>query len=94
MVEATGAAPGNGAYQPVDLPELVRVEADAAGHPMAIKIRRHQPVIAIEDRWRVDDEWWRKEPVSRMYYSVRLSSGQHLVIFHDLIKGNWYRQAY
>ncbi len=94
MVENPGETPGNGACQPVDLPEPIVVEADPAGHPVALKTRRRQPIVAIEDRWRIDDEWWRKEPVSRLYYAVRLNSGQHLVIYQDLISGSWYRQSY
>jgi hypothetical protein len=53
-----------------------------------------QLVIAIEDRWRIDDEWWRNEPVSRFYYSVRFASGQRLVLYKDLIQGKWYKQTY
>ncbi len=94
MVEDTRETTGNGACQPVDLPEPIAVEADHTGHPVALKMRRRQPIATIEDRWRIDDEWWRKEPVSRLYYSVCLNSGQHLVIFHDLTSGSWYRQSY
>lgn len=53
-----------------------------------------QLVIAIEDRWRIDDEWWRNEPVSRFYYAVRFASGQRLVLYKDLIQGKWYKQTY
>ncbi len=51
-------------------------------------------VAAIDDRWRVDDEWWRSEPISRLYYAVRLASGQRLVLYKDLVSGGWYRQGY
>ena len=53
-----------------------------------------QLIIAIEDRWRIDDEWWRNEPVSRFYYAVRFASGQRLVLYKDLIQGKWYKQGY
>ena len=61
--------------------------------PVALRTKRRQPVQAIDDRWRLDDEWWRSEPVSRMYYAVRLVSGQKLVLYKDLIGGGWYRQG-
>jgi hypothetical protein len=50
--------------------------------------------MTIEDRWRIDDEWWRAEPVSRLYYNVLLVSGQRLVLYKDLITGDWYEQEY
>jgi hypothetical protein len=51
-------------------------------------------VTSIDDRWRIDDEWWRSEPVSRFYYAVLFASGQRLVIYKDLISGKWYKQVY
>jgi hypothetical protein len=81
--------------RPVNAPEPVRVEEDAAGFPVAVGAkRRRQAVAAVEDRWRLDDEWWRREPVTRLYYSVRLASGHRLVLYKDLITGDWYEQVY
>jgi len=62
--------------------------------PPVIKTARKQVIAAIDDCWRIDDEWWRSQPVSRLYYTVRLKSGQKLVIYKDLNNGNWYRQMY
>ena len=94
MVEDTGKTLRAGAYRPVNLPEPVWVEEDVDGLPLALKGKRRQPVTAIEDRWRIDDEWWRAEPVTRLYYSVRLASGQRQVLYKDLASGGWYRQGY
>ena len=95
MVKDSGETTGTGAYQPVNAPEPVAVEADASGHPAALRImRRRLPVASIEDRWRIDDEWWRDEPVSRLYYAIRLGSGQRLVLYRDLTGNRWFRQAY
>ena len=52
----------------------------------------HTRVAEILDRWRIDDEWWRK-PVSRMYFHVALEGGQLLTLFHDLATGRWYGQT-
>lgn len=49
-------------------------------------------VLQILDRWRIDDEWWRKE-ISRMYFQVVLEGGRILVLFHDLIEGGWFLQT-
>jgi hypothetical protein len=53
------------------------------------------PVLQILDRWRIDDEWWRKE-ISRMYFQVLLAPEEAplvMTIFHDLIEGGWFAQT-
>jgi hypothetical protein len=94
VVADTGKALRADAYKPVNTPEPMRVEEDAAGLPAAVKMKRRQAVISIEDRWRIDDEWWRAEAISRLYYNVLLASGQRLVLYKDLITGEWYSQEY
>jgi len=71
----------------------VRVEEGPDSLPMAVRLPRRQRIAAIEDKWRIDDEWWRKEPVSRLYYAVMLAAGQRLVLYKDLVSGEWYKQA-
>jgi hypothetical protein len=93
MVENTGKTLRAGTLKPVNQPEPERVEEDISGLPVALRTKRRQPVKTIDDIWRIDDEWWRSEPVSRLYYAIRLVSGQRLVIYKDLISGNWYRQS-
>ena len=94
MVENPGAALHADAAKPVNTPEPVRVEEDASGLPLAVRLPRRQRIVAIEDKWRIDDEWWRKEPVSRFYYNVLLASGQKVVLYKDLVSGGWYKQEY
>jgi hypothetical protein len=93
MVENPGAALRTDAAKPVNTPEPVRVEADVVGLPVAVRLPRRQRIAAIEDKWRLDDEWWRAEPIARLYCSVRLASGDRLVLYHDLVSGEWYRQS-
>ena len=94
MVEDTGKTVRAGTYKPVNTPEELKVEEDDSGLPLAVKQKRRQAVMTIEDRWRIDDEWWRAEPVSRLYYNVLLASGQRLVLYKDLVSGGWYEQEY
>jgi len=110
MVQDSGKTLCFNTFKPLNLPEPVQVEESASGEPAVIKmassnpaaqasspVRKkagRQPVRSVEDRWRIDDEWWRSEPVSRFYYSVRLASGQRLVVYKDLVSGQWYRQVY
>lgn len=94
MVKDTGKTVRADTYKPVNTPEALKVNEDAAGLPSAVKLKQREAVISIEDRWRIDDEWWRSEPVSRLYYNVLLASGQRLVLYKDLIGGGWYEQEY
>lgn len=94
MVEDTGKTPRTDTIKPVNLPEPVRVDEDSSGLPVAVRLKRRQSISAVEDTWRIDDEWWRSEPVSRLYYAVLLARGQRLILYKDLIGGQWYRQGY
>lgn len=94
MVSDTRKALHPDALKPVNLPQAVAVQADDAGNPTALKTGRWQTVGAVEDSWRIDDEWWRPRPTARRYFAVRLAEGRRLVIFQDLVDGNWYRQSY
>ena len=94
MVTDTGKTLRTDSIKPVNLPEPLQVEESPAGLPVAVRLKRRQSIIAIEDCWRIDDEWWRSEPVSRLYYAVILASGQRIVLSKDLIDGSWYRQTY
>lgn len=94
MVENTGKTLRADTYKPVNAPAALKIEEDALGLPLAIKLKRRQAVTSIEDRWRIDDEWWRTEPVARLYYNVLLNSGQRLVLYKDLVGGGWYEQEY
>ena len=94
MVKNSGKTLRTDTYRPVNAPDPVDVEEASSGLPFAVKTPRRQAIKAIEDRWRIDDEWWRREPVSRLYCAVRLASGQRLVLYKDLIDNRWYRQSY
>ena len=94
MVKNPGETLRAGAYKPLNTPESIQVKEDAEGLPIVVSRKRRQRVETIDDCWRLDDEWWRTEPVSRLYYAIRLASGQKMVIYKDLTNGSWYRQSY
>ena len=94
MVENTGKTLRADTYRAVNVPEPVKVKESPFGLPSAIDSPRRQAVKTIEDCWRIDDEWWRSEPVSRLYYEVILASGQRIVLYKDLINDRWYKQSY
>jgi hypothetical protein len=94
MVQDTGKTLRADSLKPVNTPDQIQVEEDSCGLPAAIRLKRKQAITAIEDCWRIDDEWWRGEPLSRLYFAVMLCSGQRLVLYKDLIRNCWYRQTY
>jgi hypothetical protein len=94
VVEDTGKALRAETGKPLNTPEPLTVEENDSGRPAAARMKHRQAVTIIEDCWRIDDEWWRASPVSRLYYRVRLASGQRLVLFKDLVTGSWYKQDY
>ena len=69
-----------------------RSKQDRSG---ASRISTMQAVAAIDDRWKVNDEWWRgaSEEIERMYYSLLLESGHKAVVYQDMRSGGWFRQA-
>ena len=77
--------------RPLYAPEPLPVKEDSKGNPVNIG-KGKRSVVAIEDKWRIDDEWWRQEHISCMYYTVVLDNGQNLTIYKDLIKNTWYKQ--
>ena len=94
MVADSGAAVRTGAGRPVNLPVSVKVEENSNGLPAAVIIKHRQAIAAVIDRWRIDDEWWRSEPVSRLYFTVLLVSGQKITIYKNLAAGSWFKQQY
>ncbi len=52
-------------------------------------------VVSIEDRWKINDEWWRGEKleIERLYFDVILENSQRMTVFHDLVRDTWSRQA-
>ncbi len=94
MVKDSGKTLRTETYRAVNAPEPLGVEEAPSGLPLAVKTPRRQAIKAIEDRWRIDDEWWRRQPVSRLYFAALLASGQRLVLYKDLVDSRWYRQSY
>lgn len=95
MVTDPGTAARAHRLRPLAEPRRAQVEANGQGAPLAVMFEgAMRSVAAVQDRWRIDDEWWREMPVSRMYWQVRLSGGRVLTVFRDLIGGDWWTQRY
>jgi hypothetical protein len=79
----------------LNLPQLVNVELDASGGPRAVRRSGGQEtyteVETVLECWRIDDEWWRKQ-IARRYFEVVLCSGRRVIVFNDVITGEWWMQ--
>ena len=81
--------------QPLNRPRQVKVEAHADGPPSAVYFSGSRILVeSIVEMWRIDDEWWRDEPISRTYWRVVLDDGRVVDVYRDLASGKWWRQAY
>ena len=78
----------------VNIPREIGVAVNGPGEPNSIvRDRGRWKVARVQNRWRIDDEWWRSE-ISRMYYELLLSNGSVITVFRDLLSGKWYQQHY
>ena len=78
----------------VNEPQPVTVEVDTSGAPAAVGRfggSADGKIECINETWRIDDEWWR-QTISRLYIEAMLEGGKRVVLFQDLITGNWFIQ--
>lgn len=95
MVAHTGAQGGPGRVRPLNRPQSLRVEAGEDGQPVAIWLSGlRYAAEAVLDIWRIDDEWWRQRPVSRVYFRLLLEDRRTVTVYWDLVRGLWAKQAY
>lgn len=81
------------------MPAPVTVELDGERAPVVVHQAPGTPgtpdagkrVEAIGESWRVEDEWWR-QPISRRYVEVVLEGGGRVVLYEDLLTGEWWVQ--
>ncbi len=97
MVQNSRTSPGHGYLRPLNAPVPVRVKESPGQHPNSLVLDgradgRIIEIASIADTWEINDEWWRGQPIARLYYRVVTQEGRHLTIFRDLVDGQWYRQ--
>ncbi len=72
-------------FKGVNAPVPIAVQEDADHAPTAVTlIGRAHPVESVMDRWQIDDEWWRDEVISRMYYQLVVDNGRVVIVYRDL----------
>ena len=75
---------------PAGIPITVWADALAAPQRFRWQGQTHQ-VVAITKRWRVDQTWWQQR-LWREYFKLSTRSGLLVVIYRDLLTGQWYLQ--
>lgn len=72
--------------------ELIEVRCDGPENPYAFTWRGTlHSVEGIAKRWRVDVDWWRMH-IWREYFKLYTHSGLLVILYHDLLTGEWYLQ--
>jgi hypothetical protein len=71
------------------LPREVAVSTDTSDRPVVVAGR---PVEHLRDQWRVEEGWWTRQPVRRVYFDLVLAGGRQTVVFCDRRRGRWYAQ--
>ena len=72
--------------------ESIEVDTDEEGRPVGFtwqgqSYRLHQ----IQQRWQVDNDWWREEGrIWRDYLAVTTTTGLLCVIYRDLAGDGWF----
>ena len=78
----------------INEPRAVALEVNESGLPTTVGRPdglTADKIECINETWRIDDEWWR-QTISRLYFEVMLEGGKRVVLFNDLIIGNWFMQ--
>lgn len=95
MVSRTGGSPDPRRIRRLKSPGAIEVEAGPEGAPLRVRLDGlWQEVRLVRRPWRIDQHWWRSEPVSRLYYRVAPEDSAPITLYHDLVTGEWARQEY
>lgn len=77
--------------RPLNAPVPVSVES-VDGKLYVVRGEWCVEVESVLDRWQLDDEWWRQR-ISRRYVAVMIAGGKRMLLFEDLVTGEWYEQT-
>ena len=71
----------------------IDVQEDGEHRPISLKWNGGiQRVASVDDRCEVEEDWWKDNPVVRMFYRVTIEDGQRLTIFRNMVHGGWYQR--
>jgi len=74
------------------VPMPIKVQEDVDLRPLALALDGETiGVESIDNRCEVEEDWWKDNPVVRIYYQVTLEDGRQQTIFRNMVHGGWYR---
>lgn len=95
IIEEPAKASHGQRLKPLHCPRRINVEVDGTGRPIGVRLSGRQIAVeSVVESWRIDDEWWRDRPISRLYWRMALDDGRVVDVYRDLLSGKWWRQAY
>ena len=91
MVAHSGAPLRPAQLRALNRPRPCQV-ATSRGVPIAIiEGMRQIAVERVQDRWQLNDEWWRT-PIDRHYFELVMEDGRIRTVFHDRTGNGWFEQ--
>lgn len=93
MVADSRAAARADQLRPLNRPRPVTVMVEGDRPAAMIAGEQRARIARVQDRWCIDDEWWR-DPIQRVYYQVELETGALRTIYHDRAGDAWFEHAY
>ena len=88
-----GMRNGTDRLRALNVQQRAEVVLDERGMPTIVKrtAGNEKRIESVGEIWRIDDEWWRM-PIVRRYVEVILEGGGRVVLFEDLMTGEWFAQ--
>jgi hypothetical protein len=95
MVGHTGRTADTRRIRRLKQPQALEVDVAEDGSPLRVRFGGGwQDVTPVRRPWRIDQHWWRGDPISRVYHRVAPADGPPFTLYHDLIARSWARQEY
>ena len=91
MVSHSGAPIRSDQLRPLNRPRACKVNTECGIPIEIIEGKRHFPVDRVQDRWQINDEWWRAE-IDRNYFELVMADGRIRTVYHDRVRNTWYEQ--
>ena len=92
VVADTRAASGARRLRQLNQPRRSASKPDADGVPS--RLSNAAPSKPSSKPGGIEDEWWRAQPISRVYWRLLLEDGRTIDVYRDSVRDRWYRQAY
>ena len=84
-----------GRLRRLNQPQPTEVRTADSGVPAEVLFKGSWRRCArVEEVWRVEDGWWRPNPVKRTYFRLALEDDLLLTVYMDHIAAGWWIQRY